>query len=61
MADQCEHDHTPNARTEATLWESETRWGRRVVADLLAHAVYDRERTDECIAAVAAAEEFLGE
>ena len=58
--DDYEHDHTPNAATEAALWESVARQGMRVVRVLLAEAVADRERSDECIAAVAAAEEFLG-
>ena len=32
-----------------------------IIRNLLAHAVYDRERSDECIEAVAAAEQYLGE
>lgn len=32
-----------------------------IIRDLLAHAVYDREKSDECAAAVAAAEAFLGQ
>ena len=32
-----------------------------IIRDLLAHAVYDREKSDECAAAVEAAEAFLGQ
>lgn len=32
----------------------------RIVSNLLEHAVYDRERNDECAAAVEAAESFIG-
>jgi hypothetical protein len=56
----CDYDHTPNAVTESALWESVARQGMRVVRALLAEAVADRERSDACIAAVAAAEDFLG-
>jgi hypothetical protein len=59
MTDECEHDRTPTALTAATLWESEVKWARRVVRALLDHAVQGYERSDECIAAVADAEEFI--
>lgn len=55
----CNIPHTPNARTEASLWEGEANQGRRIIRALLDHAVYDQERNDECIEAVRMAKEHL--
>lgn len=54
----CIRHHTPNEDTVEALREV---LARTIIRDLLAHAVYDREKSDECAAAVEAAEAFLGQ
>ena len=50
----------PNGQKEDYMpVEPTARDAAKVIAQLLDHAVYDHEKNDECIAAVAAAHAFL--
>lgn len=56
------HDHWQNAYdTEMRPLECEPSREQKIIRDLLEHAVYDVGKSDECIAAVAAAKRYLGE
>lgn len=53
---KCERSHEPNELTALVIREMQA---KQVVQALLKHAVYDREKNDECVAAVEAAEGWL--